>query len=309
MDRRLNALTIVIALLVLVNAYFFITVTRRPSDNFAGPVFNTAQAYIAPPSQVSFLPIMDGDAQDVKLDAAAAILYDIKADRNLFEKNVKQRLPIASLTKILNAIVIWEKFSPNDQVTVASTAIKVDGERQELYENETLSIRDLMQLMLIQSSNDAAYALRDHAAENGMDLVKEMNNKAQELGMRDTRVLDPAGLNDAGYSTASDLVKAVRYALQYDALWSFSRESSVTVTSTDGKVSHAIKTTNQLLGVLSDIVGGKTGYTDSALGCMILIVDIPGQDRMIAVILGSHGRFDDMKNLISWAKRVYRWEQ
>lgn len=307
-DRRLNALTIVIALLVLVNAYFFITVIRRPSDNFAGPVFNTAQAYIAPPSQVSFLPIMDGDAKEVKLDAASAILYDIKADRNLFEKNTKERLPIASLTKILNAIVIWEKFSPNEQVTVASTAIKVDGERQELYENETLSVRDLMQLMLIQSSNDAAYALRDYAAEKGIDLVKEMNNKAQELGMRDTSVLDPAGLNDAGYSTASDLVKAVQYALRYDALWGFSRESSATVTSTDGKVSHAIKSTNQLLGVLSDIVGGKTGYTDSALGCMILIVDIPGEDRVIAVILGSHSRFDDMKNLISWAKRVYRWQ-
>ena len=308
MDRRISALTIVIALLVLVNAYFFITVIRQPSNNLTGPIVDSAQAYIAPPKQVSFLPIFDGDSIEVKLDAKAAILYDIKADRNLFEKNIRGQLPIASLTKILNVIVVWENFSPNEQVTVKASAIKVDGERQDLYENETLSVRDLIQLMLIESSNDAAYALRDYAAGKGVDLVKEMNTKAAILGMRDTNVVDPAGLNDAGYSTVSDLVKAVRYALQYDALWSFSRESGATITSSDGKVSHTIKSTNQLLGVVSDIVGGKTGYTDGALGCMILIVDVPGQDRMIAVVLGSHGRFDDMKNLISWAKRVYRWQ-
>ncbi len=308
MDRRLNALTIVIALLVLVNAYFFITVIHRPGGEPVEPIFNRAQAYIAPPSQVSFLPIFDGESGDVKLDAKSAILYDIKADRNLFEKNTKQQLPIASLTKILNAVVVWEKFSPNDLVTIQPSAIKVDGERQDVFENETLSVNNLMQMMLIESSNDAAYALRDYAASKGIDLVKEMNNKAQELGMRDTRIVDPAGLNDEGYSTASDLVKAVKYALRYDALWGFSRESSATITSTDGNISHVIKSTNQLLGVLSDIVGGKTGYTDNALGCMILIVDVPGQDRMIAVVLGSHGRFDDMKNLISWAKRVYRWQ-
>lgn len=313
MERKITFLTVVIAILVLVNAYFFITVTRT-TPGLPGSGFNSAEAFILPPNQVNYWPLLSPDAQDVKLDAKAAILYDVNADRNLFEKNIYERLPIASLTKILNATVVWEKFSPNDQVTIKTTAVKVDGERQDLFENETMSVNNLMQLMLIESSNDAAYALRDYAATKGVDLVQEMNNKAAALGMNDTHFVDPAGLNDSGYSTARDLIKAVRYALRYDALWSFSREPVATVTSSDGKVTHEIKSTNQLLGVLSDIIGGKTGYTDSALGCMILIVDVPasksstGQDdKMIAVVLGSHGRFEDMKNLISWAKRVYRW--
>jgi D-alanyl-D-alanine carboxypeptidase len=306
MDRRLTALTVIIAVLVLVNAYFFISVLGAPAEA-PGPIFNTAQAFIAPPNQVSYLPILDTSMSEVKLDAKAAIVYDVKADRNLFERNIKEQLPVASLTKILNTIVVWERFSPSAEVVVQASAVKVDGERQDLYENEHLSVSDLVQLMLIESSNDAAYALRDYAASQQVDLIKEMNLKALALGMRDTQFVDAAGLNDSGYSTAADLVKAVRYALRYDALWRFSREATATVTSSDGKFSHDIKSTNQLLGVVTDIVGGKTGYTDSALGCMILIVDTGKDDKLIAVVLGSHSRFEDMKNLISWSKRAYHW--
>ncbi len=312
MDKRFNLLTIVVAILVLANAYFFISIYRSPIMN-PDPVFNDNQAFIFPPSPVSYLPILDTSTDEVLLDAKSAILYDVKSDRNLFEKNIKEKLPIASLTKVMNAVVVWEKFSPNDIVTIKLSAVGVDGERKDLYVGETLSVRDLMQMMFIESSNDAAYALRDYAASRSVDLVAEMNAKASALGMRDTHFVDPAGLDDTGYSTASDLIKGVAYALRYDAIWSFSRKTTATIVSTDGKITHEIKSTDQLLGVLSDIVGGKTGYTDSALGCMILIVDAPssigGQNnRIIAIVLGSHNRFGDMKNLISWAKRAYRWQ-
>ena len=308
MERKVLGLTIVVAILVLANAYFFITIYRTPMD---GPsmVFHDDQAFILPPQPISYLPVLNTSMNDVLLDAKSAILYDVKSDRNLFEKNIKEKLPIASLTKILNAGVVWEKFSPNDVVTVQPSAVEVDGQRKDLYVGETLSVNNLMQMMLVESSNDAAYALRDYAASRSIDLVAEMNTKASALGMHDTHFVDPAGLDDAGYSTTSDLVKGVAYALRYDAIWSFSRESTATIVSADGKISREIKSTDQLLGVLSDIVGGKTGYTDSALGCMILIVDAPNQnDRIIAIVLGSHDRFGDMKNLITWAKTAYRWQ-
>ena len=314
MERKLESLTIVVAILVLANAYFFITIYRTPANN-PGPVFQDEQAFILPPNPISYLPVFDTSTKEVVLDAKSAILYDVRSDRNLFEKNIKERLPIASLTKVMNAVVVWEKFSPNDIVTIKSSAIKVDGQRQDLYDGERLSVHDLMQMMFIESSNDAAYALRDYAASRSFDLVAEMNAKASELGMNNTRFVDPAGLDDAGYSTASDLIKGVVYALRYDAIWSFSRKTTATIVSTDGKITHEIKSTDQLLGVLADIVGGKTGYTDSALGCMILIIDAPARigvsnqsDRIIAIVLGSRDRFGDMKNLISWAKQAYRWK-
>jgi D-alanyl-D-alanine carboxypeptidase (penicillin-binding protein 5/6) len=308
MEKNTVGLTIVVAILVLANAYFFISAANAPLDG-PGPVFNSAEAFILPPQPASYLPLLDTTQAEVKLDAKSAIIYDVKSDRNLFEKDDHTRLPVASLTKILNATVVWEKFSPNDTVMVQDTAVKVDGERQDVYTGETLSVNTLMQMMLVESSNDAAYALRDYAKTQGFDLVAEMNKKAASLGMHDSYFVDAAGLDDGGYSTASDMAKAVRYALRYDAIWNFSRQSTATVVSTDGKFTRDIKSTNELLGVLSDIVGGKTGYTDSALGCMILIVDVPGQsDRMIAVVLGSHDRFGDMKKLITWAKQAYRWQ-
>lgn len=310
----MEGLTIVVAILVLANAYFFITIYRTPVES-SSFVFQDSQAFILPPNPISYLPVLDTAMKEVILDAKSAILYDVRSDRNLFEKNIKERLPIASLTKVMNAVVVWEKFSPNEIVTVQPSAIKVDGQRQDLYVGETLSVHDLMQMMFIESSNDAAYALRDYAASQSFDLVAEMNAKALALGMSNTNFVDPAGLDDAGYSTVSDLVKGVVYALRYDAIWSFSRKATATIVSTDGKITHEIKSTDQLLGVLADIVGGKTGYTDSALGCMILIVDAPARigasnqnDRIIAIILGSHDRFGDMKNLVSWAKQAYRWK-
>lgn len=312
MDKRFNLLTIIVAILVLANAYFFIMIYRTPV-NEPNPVFNSSQAFIIPPNPVSYLPLLDTSKEEIVLNAKSAILYDLKSDRNLFEKNIKEKLPIASLTKVLNAVVVWEKFSPSAVVTVKLSAVGVDGERKDLYEGETLSVGDLVQMMFIESSNDAAYALSDYADSQGIDLVGEMNIKASELGMHDTHFIDPAGLDDTGYSTASDLIKGVVYALKYDPLWSFSRKTTATIVSIDGKITHEIKNTSQLLGVLSDIVGGKTGYTDSALGCMILIVDVPSSvtgpnDRIVAIILGSNNRFGDMKNLILWAKTAYRWQ-
>ena len=165
-----------------------------------------------------------------------------------------------------------------------------------------------MQLMLIRSSNDAAYALRDYASEQNIDLIAAMNDKAQELAMYSTHFTDPAGLDDAAFSTASDLAKEVTYALRYDAIWNASRQATATIESADGKISHDIKSTDELLGVLADIVGGKTGYTEGALGCMILIVNAPDNNKLIGIVLGSNGRFEAMKNLVQWTQRAYKWK-
>ena len=308
MQRHLNLLTIIIVGLIGVNAYVLIVSTRADARS-APPAFNVGQAFIVEPARVNYLPILSGSSS-VDLDAKAAVVYDFQADRNLFQKNINQKLPVASLTKIMTAVVAWEHLNPNEVVTVRPSAVKVDQEKQDLHSQETISVSNLMQLMLIKSSNDAAYALRDHAKIRNIDLVAAMNEKAAELGMINTRFTDPAGLDDEAYSTAADMVKLVRYALRYSAIWNFSREQTAVIVSADGEFSREIKSTNQLLGVLSDIVGGKTGYTDRALGCMILVVAAPNDssDKIISIILGSRERFTDMKKLVDWARSAYRWE-
>jgi len=313
MQRKLTILTIIILVLVSVNIYFLVT-SARIDDTGPGPVFTTVEAaYVFPRVQANYLPLLDPSSGNVELSAKSAIVYDVKTGRELFQKDPEAKLPIASLTKIMTAIVVWETLSPNDVVTVPASAVKADGERQDLYAGENISVNSLLQLMLIESSNDAAHALTHYAKEKGIDLVGEMNLKAAELDMYSTKFMDPAGLDDSGYSTVSDLVKAVKYGLRYSVIWNFSRSQTAIVASTDGRISHQARSTNQLLGIVTDIFGGKTGYTDSALGCMILIVDVPppagGQeDKIISIVLGSRSRFDDISKLVQWTRMAYRWE-
>src|SRR3989344_9567965 len=103
-------------------------------------------------------------------------------------------------------------------------------------------------MMLMESSNDAAYALKYHASILGVDLGALMNRKAIELGMRSSIFHDPAGLNDDALSTSEDLLKLVNYSLKFDELWSFLGEKTVRVYSVDGRIEHQIDSTNQLLG-------------------------------------------------------------
>src|SRR3989339_254687 len=162
------------------------------------------------------------------------------------------------------------------------------------------------QKLPIESFNDSAFALALFTQSKGFNFVEKMNERANQLGMADTHFLDPAGLNDEAYSTPYDLIKLVKYALKYDLIWNFLSEKNVVVKSADGKIEHNVKSTDQLLGVLPDIIGGKTGYTDGAGGCMILVVDIPGKnDKIISIVMGSPDRFGDTLSLINWVKSAY----
>ena len=136
-----------------------------------------------------------------------------------------------------------------------------------------------------------------------------MNQKISTLGLNDTNFLDPAGLNDEGYSSAQDMVRISRYAMKHDMIWEFLRQKESSVQSLDGKIMHALKNTNILLGNLPNIIGGKTGNTDNALGCLVLLVSIPEKnDTLISVVLGSKDRFGETEKLINWVKSSYRWE-
>jgi D-alanyl-D-alanine carboxypeptidase (penicillin-binding protein 5/6) len=129
------------------------------------------------------------------------------------------------------------------------------------------------------------------------------------LDMADSHFTDPAGLDDEAHSTVYDLVKLVRATLRHDQIWNTLIEREVEVTSEDGKIVHKVQNTDQLLGVIPDIVGGKTGNTDGALGCLILLVNIPEyNDTIISVVLGSEDRFGDTSKIIDWVKQAYRWQ-
>lgn len=276
------------------------------------PVFESnlanVQAYVFPVSEPSYAPILNTNLARPVVAGRSAVVYDVRSSRFLFSKNSAERLPIASVTKLMSAVIVLENMALNQTVKIGQEAIRVDGEKQTLYRDEVISVGNLLKMMLIESSNDAAYALAQHADRLGFNFIDAMNRKAIEIGMADTTFKDPAGLNDEGYSTAEDLIKLVTYSFNYPEMWSILGEQSTVVLSTDGKIVHPVQSTNQLFGVVPDIVGGKTGYTDLAKGCMVLVVDVPGRsDKMISIVLGSTERFNDTDKLIAWARSAYRW--
>lgn len=306
----------VISILILFGINIFLAVKNANYDATAIQLISSysaeekgQQAYILPISEPNYIPILDSNAAKPVINAKSAVVFDIRSGRFLYESNGKTKLPVASLTKIMSAVVVLENLDLEDIVTIPAESIRVDGEKQDLYLGEKMSVRNLLKLMLIESSNDAAYALVAHAKSKGIDFVEAMNAKARALYMADSYFNDPAGLDDTAYSTGKDLVKLVQYSLNYQEIWDISAEKTAIIESSDERIKHQVYSTNRLLGILQDIIGGKTGYTEGAGQCMILVTNVPDYpSKIVSIVLGSNDRFGDTQKLIDWTRRAYRWQ-
>jgi D-alanyl-D-alanine carboxypeptidase len=284
--------------------------SRSPVIVAETPIQHQAQAFLLPAAQPAYVPSREVVAQDPAPDANAALVYHLETERVLFSKNETVRAPIASLTKVLTALVADRLLDPEEIVTVASKSVRVDQVRQTLQEGERIRVDDLIHLMLVESSNDAAYALSEHARTIGIDLVGAMNANASMFGMHQSYFTDPAGLDDEAYSTAQDLIRLVRAAVQQPHLWEIMLQPELTVqaSGSEGPILHTVTNTNQLLADMEGIVWGKTGNTDGALGCMLLVVKIPEKDdTLVSIVLGSRSRFADTRLLVDWAKQAWQW--
>lgn len=274
------------------------------------PPSGGGQAFLLPISEANYSPVRDFNVTDLIIEAKAAALYDVKSGRFLYAQNINKRLPIASITKLMTAIVVLDNLNLEEIYTVTAENINVDGLGADLYRGEQLRGADLFKIMLIKSSNDAALIFSAQAQKKGIDSVVIMNERARYLGMTNTRFTDPAGLDDNdAYSTAADLVKLILFASKYDLILKTLVTPIADVSSTDGAIKHHLINTNQLLGRMPDIILGKTGYTDSALGTMVLEVGLNGdENHLISVVLGSNDRFGETIELIEWAKKAYSWK-
>jgi len=313
---RLRTVILTIISGVIVGSGIFLVFHNRKKDVSSVPTMlstvpeQNAQAFLLPISETNYLPIRDFSVQEPLLDAKAAALFDVKSGRFIFSKNPDMRLPIASVTKLMTAIVILENLDLDQDITVPVEDINVDGLGADLYKDERFRGTDLFKFMLIKSSNDAALTFASFAKSHGIDLVAKMNEKAKEIGMDNTKFTNPAGLDDHdAFSTATDLVKLVNYAEKFETINETLRTKTLDVTSADGRNLHHLINTDQLLGEIPGIIVGKTGYTDGAIGTLVLGVSLDNTgNQIISVILGSHDRFGETKALINWAKKAYYWK-
>ncbi len=270
--------------------------------------------YLLPSSEASYFPIRDWGVSDVSLSVNSAVIYDSNSGKFLFVLEPDKKLPIASLTKLMTAIIVVENLNLDEVVEVKEAAIeasKKEGGGSKLFAGEKIKASDLLKIMLIESSNDAAYAFGEYFREkHSFDLVEKMNQKASELGMNDTFFTEAAGLDDEkSFSTSRDLVKLVEYSFRYDLIYQILKTPQTEVASIDGGLKHQVLNTNKLLGLLLNIIGGKTGFTELAGGSMVLVTQTPSDSsRLITIVLGSNDRFSDTKKLVEWSEKAYIWK-
>jgi len=247
--------------------------------------------------------VVDDEQVEEKIDdtfsARAIIITDMHAQDVLQQKNSGIPFPPASLTKIMTAVVVAEHIDASEVISITQSAIQTESAAGRLRPGEKFTVSDLMRVMLIVSSNDAAVAFEEYFSSKGLNLVSLMNVKAKEIGMENTHFDNVTGLDDnEHYASAYDLALLVAHSFHHQEIWDILSTKVDTVESINESISHHLISTNELLqrGV-PEMIGGKTGYTSNALGCMISKVEVAGEEKII-VVLGSENRFGETEKLI-----------
>ena len=241
------------------------------------------------------------DALDLK--SGVALVVDQDTDEVLFSKNSRAVLPIASLTKLMTALVVTEAHQPLDEIlTVTEDDIDTEkGSRSRLKVGTQLRREEMLHLALMASENRAAHALGRHYP-GGLDaFVAAMNRKARALGMNDTHYVEPTGLSSQNQSSARDLATLVKAAHEYQIIRDLSTSPEYEV-----EVGHRaiqFRNTNGLVRSPSwDIGLQKTGYISEAGRCLVMQARLAGR-KLIMVFLDSAGKY----SRIGDAERVRRW--
>ena len=245
-----------------------------------------------------------GAATDpLALKSNAALVLDQDSNETLLSKNARAVLPIASLTKLMTSVVVLEAAQDlNEWLTISSEDIDTEkGSHSRLAIGTQLPRSEMLHLALMSSENRAANALGRHYPGGLSAFVEAMNRKAQELGMRDTRYVEPTGLSSSNQSSAQDLAMLVKYAYKHTLIreLSTSQESEVLV----GERPMQFRNTNSLVRNPEWEIGlQKTGYISEAGRCLVMQARLAGR-RLIMVFLDSAGKYSRQAD----AERVRRW--
>ncbi|MBD3330990.1 hypothetical protein GF354_05715 [Candidatus Peregrinibacteria bacterium] len=239
--------------------------------------------------------------------AEGVIAMDLNSDTILFEKNLHEKRAIASITKLMTALIILEENNIYDIVTISQNAANIEGSQMYLRAGEKITIENLIYGIMIQSANDAAYALAEYNAGSVSAFVEKMNKKASILGLINTNFANPAGLdNPHNYSTPFDIAKLAKTVYQKPLIQVAANTKEMQVNSVKGGLQHKLTNTNKLLDSYLHIKGLKTGKTNSAGLCLVAIGENNG-NNIITVVLNSPDRFKESKILIDWVFRAYNW--
>ena len=242
------------------------------------------------------------------LEARAVYAIDLETSTPLFVKNIFDRRQTASIAKLVTAMVILDNHALNEKVTIGRNPLQQDGTRMWLHEGEIITVENLMTGLLIASANDAAMALAEYDSGNEKAFATKMNEKAIELGLRNTHFSNAKGFDEKdNYSTAYDIMLFSRAALNYPFIKKTVSIKNTEVTSLNGNTKHKLESTNELLeNPYFKVVGLKTGRTPAAGESFVALAQAPDGREILTVVLDSPDRFKETKILIDWILRNYK---
>ena len=236
-----------------------------------------------------------------RVSAPSAFLMTMDGTE-LWSRNSDDKRSVASTIKLLNALVVLENANLDDTVVVSHKAVvAVEEGGVGLVGGQKLTVRQLMTMMLVASANDAAEILAYHVAGSESKYVGMMNDKAKELGLTNTRAVDPHGLGKKGRSSAADLAVIARELMAYPEMREIVLKKKVAVPGPKGSRSF-YSSTDKLLGRYWGIEGIKTGFTNPAGYCFVGAAK-RGDTELVGVVLGASSndaRFDEMRKLLDW---------
>lgn len=244
---------------------------------------------------------------DVSMKAGVLVTED---GRTLWARRQTDRRAMASITKIMTAIVALEHGNVNDLVTIPRDSVSVGESTSFLRAGEKLPLGEVLEAMLVKSGNDAAVAISEHIAGNEEAFAGLMNDKAAELGLTRTHFTNPHGLDETNhYSTATDLAVLSRYAMSKPEISRIVAQKSATIGK--GARAERVVSTNLLLGNYVGANGLKTGWTNDA-GYSVVVSAKRDGIQLYAVVLGAPGelqRFRDARDLLDWGFAHYRLQK
>jgi len=231
--------------------------------------------------------------------ARGILLKDLTTGRTLYEFEADSRLPPASLTKIMSALVILDHGRLFEHVTITPEAAAAPRMHLNLRAGQVFRLEDLLKAMLITSANDACLAAAEHLAGSERGFVALMNAKAAAYGLRDTHFTNACGFDAPDhYSTAADLARLSELALAQPVFRDLVRQEMEIITAVNENRSYLLRNTNRLLGRLPGVEGIKTGFTARAGRCLVAKVSQDGKELLL-VLLHARQRWNTAARLIN----------
>ncbi len=227
-----------------------------------------------------------------EINAESYFVVNLSDNSTTFEKNIEKTYPIASITKLMTAIITVENIDLNQEIILREEMLQSYGYSPSLFAGATVTARDLLVISLTQSTNDASHSLTFFMRDG--EFLRLMNKKAREIGMHNTKFYDAHGLNSLNQSTSSDIIKLLRFIYDnYPHLLCKTKEDDFWLPDPTGRLLK-FRNVNNFYNE-SWFIGGKTGYLPEAKQTFAAIFDIDGEVIAISILYSSNRRQDTLK--------------